>query len=551
MAGSRRPGSRRLALIVGASISIVALVGGPVAAEEGGDEGRDLPVEFVHNNLEDAPVAGAVWAGRAGAQERRRDLLDGPDERRQRQRQLRGHRAAQRDLDRGQPDRPEQPDLGGANDYQLAINPGGHVTETMLSRAHVTFDGGHTGPSTRSASTSTYQATGDPAVAFDASGQRLLRDARLPVRRPDQRAEPGRPRLGDSDDGGKTWDAHRVAQGSGNFTSRRRPARQGVRRGLGQRQRDRHLRRLPARPEGRASVRAGSIDSVTHDAARRGRRPCSISGDALVQAFCRVPTVTADGRIFVAFLNTTDTSTTGRDDYEVVEVEPDHRRSDRGPVQGRHADRRLHRLPDRVRAADLPGPHLPLLGGRQHHGRSRPNATHLAVVWSDMRNSTLPAPDRPVRGGDELRRDRQPVVRPRRGPGPRPVALALRRRPVHAWGAYDATGSCGSASSTAATTRPTTSTATPLATETGAGTLSFSTGELSTVRSDPTKGNRWFAATLERRDFPFATSFIGDYSNIAATPSGGVVAVWTDLRNQVSFAGRTGADEDVYFATSP
>ena len=52
-------------------------------------------------------------------------------------------------------------------------------------------------------------------------------------------------------------------------------------------------------------------------------------------------------------------------------------------------------------------------------------------------------------------------------------------------------------------------------------------------------------------DFPFANSFIGDYSGIAATPSGGVVAVWTDLRNQVSFAGRTGADEDVYFAKAP
>src|SRR5712691_2258378 len=34
--------------------------------------------------------------------------------------------------------------IGGANDYQLGLNPGGHVTETVLSRAHVTFDGGHT-----------------------------------------------------------------------------------------------------------------------------------------------------------------------------------------------------------------------------------------------------------------------------------------------------------------------------------------------------------------------------------------------------------------------
>src|SRR5262249_31366663 len=32
--------------------------------------------------------------------------------------------------------------IGGANDYQLGLNPGGHVTETIHSRAHVTFDGG-------------------------------------------------------------------------------------------------------------------------------------------------------------------------------------------------------------------------------------------------------------------------------------------------------------------------------------------------------------------------------------------------------------------------
>ena len=48
----------------------------------------------------------------------------------------------------------------------------------------------------------------------------------------------------------------RVAQGSGNADERRRPARQGVRDRLGRRQRDRHLRRLPARAEGRPAERA-------------------------------------------------------------------------------------------------------------------------------------------------------------------------------------------------------------------------------------------------------------------------------------------------------
>ena len=53
---------------------------------------------------------------------------------------------------------------------------------------------------------------------------------------------------------------------------------------------------------------------------RTGRTPRVISG-SLDEAFVSVPTVAADGRIYVAFLNTTDL-TTGRDDYEVVKVDP-------------------------------------------------------------------------------------------------------------------------------------------------------------------------------------------------------------------------------------
>jgi len=47
--------------------------------------------------------------------------------------------------------------LGGANDYQLALNPGGQVSETVLSRAHVTFDGGQTWSMYPVNSSSTYR----------------------------------------------------------------------------------------------------------------------------------------------------------------------------------------------------------------------------------------------------------------------------------------------------------------------------------------------------------------------------------------------------------
>ena len=56
--------------------------------------------------------------------------------------------------------------IGGANDYQIALNPDGHVSETILSRAHVTFDGGKTWSMYPVFSNSSYQATGDPALAF-------------------------------------------------------------------------------------------------------------------------------------------------------------------------------------------------------------------------------------------------------------------------------------------------------------------------------------------------------------------------------------------------
>ena len=91
----------------------------------------------------------------------------------------------------------------------------------------------------------------------------------------------------------------------------------------------------------------------------------------------------------------------------------------------------------------------------------------------------------------------------------------------------------------------------PLGTETAAGALAFTFAAVSTVRSDPTRGNRWFAATLNPA-FPFTTSFIGDYNNIAVFPNGsGVASYWTDLRNDATFGTRTGHGEDGYSAKTP
>ena len=79
----------------------------------------------------------------------------------------------------------------------------------------------------------------------------------------------------------------------------------------------------------------------------------------------------------------------------------------------------------------------------------------------------------------------------------------------------------------------------------------FSRSVVSSVSSDPTTGDRWFAATLNSA-FPFASSFLGDYSNIAVVPgTTHVVAYWTDMREPASFGGRSGHGEDAYFASLP
>jgi len=181
----------------------------------------------------------------------------------------------------------------------------------------------------------------------------------------DQRA--GRDILvANSGDGGKTWSEKRVAQGSGVFTS------------VGD-VLDKEY--VTAWGDGNAIVVWGDFRqgqkgsfisvkinaSVTHDAGATWSAPTVISA-SFTESFVPVPTVAADGRVYVAFLNTTD-NTTGRDDYEVVEVSPatgalvagpfkvattiDGFTTTRSPSVGR---------PTRTASSGR--------GGRQHHGRS-------------------------------------------------------------------------------------------------------------------------------------------------------------------------------------
>jgi hypothetical protein len=272
-----------------------------------------------------------------------------------------------------------------------------------------------------------------------------------------------------------------------------------------------------------------------------------ISGP-LDQSFVSVPTVGADGRINVAFLNTTDL-TTGRDDYEVVEVSPETGARVAGPFKVATV---IDGFTDYPVAAGRPTYQDSLFrtwaAGNITADPTR--AGHLAVVWSDMRNSVLPAPPNPY----VARTNSDVVVSQSFDHGATwsaPTAVVARNDQFMPWGAYDARGRLRIGTFDRSTDAANHRYDYSLATETAASTLSFAgLVPVSTVQSEPTRDDRWFAATVNPA-FPRATLFLGDYSNIAATPSGGVVAYWTDMRETACFGGVCGHGQDAYFAALP
>ena len=433
--------------------------------------------------------------------------------------------------------------IGGGNDYQLAINSGGHVTESILSRAHVTFDGGQSWTEYPIFFNSAYQATGDPAVAFDATGRAYYATLGFKFVGPTNALNPDVV-VGNSADGGKTWASVRVAAGSGNFGSAGDLLDKEYVAAWGDGNAIVTFGDFRLGPHG-AFISARIFATVTHDGGASWTTPQPISGN-LDEAFVSVPTVASDGRVYVAFLNTTDLQT-GRDDYEFVEVSPTTGALVFGPVKV---------------ATTIDGAtDYPIAFGRQTYHDSLfrswaagnitsdpANPAHLSVVWSDMRNSTTPAPGDPYAAATNS--DvvvSQSVDRGRTWSAP--VALTLRGDQFMPWGAYDSAGLLRIGFFDRQYDAANRMYGFTLATETAPGSLTFDTSQLTTALSDPTTGDRWFAASV-KPGFPFATTFLGDYGNIAARPSGGVVALWTDMRQTACFGTRCGSGEDAFFAAA-
>lgn len=432
--------------------------------------------------------------------------------------------------------------IGGANDYQLTLSPGGHTSESILSRAHVTFDGGKTWSMYGVFSNSTYQATGDPSLAFDASGHAYYGTLGFRFVSPSNAQNPD-VLVSNSGDGGKSWTEVRVAAGSGVETS------------VGDLLDKEYV---AAWGNGNAIVTFGDfrlgqkgalisssiLASVTHDSGAHWTKPVVISGSDS-EAFVSTPVLNS-GRIFVSYLNTRDL-VTGRDDVRVVEVSPATGAALGEPVT---VD---SEIPDGFTD-------YPIAFGRQTYQDSvfrswaagnlvsDPTTNgHLAMVWSDMRNSTIPAPPDPysaVTNSDVIVSQSTDYGQT----WSTPTAIALSGDQFMPWGAYDSSGRLRIGFFDRSADSKNHLYNYSLATETGPGSLSFTSSPVTTVQSDPTQGDRWFRRTVNP-DFPAATAFLGDYSNIAALPGGGVVAYWTDMRNDASFGGLTLKGEDAYFAS--
>lgn len=448
--------------------------------------------------------------------------------------------------------------IGGANDYQLTVS-GASVYESALSRAHVSMDGGTTWKSYPIPYQS-YNFTGDPAIAFDATGRAyyatlgfVFGQGGLTGTNPDIV-------VSTSTTGGTSWTTPvRAAAGTGSFGS------VGV-------FNDKEF--IAAWGNGNAIVtwsrfldgthgsyiQSPIFASVTHDGGATWSPGVEISGSGLFctgsgyegphacdQDQASIPTVGPDGSVYVAFENGPVTGSKDWDDqYLVVQVDPATGARIAGPflaatLQDGTADYPLN------------------VDGRQTYQDSQfrtwsagniaadpTTPGHLALTFSDMRNSpSLDSgstdPYKTVTNSDVF------VVQS--GDGGATWSAPVRVPPggsndgdqFFPWAAYRSDGRLAISMMDRSYDPANHSYGITLATEKPAGSLNFKSVQVTTALSDPTSGTRWFSGGVPNH----ATTFLGDYSGIAFA---GTVAhpLWVDMRNDTCFTVRCGHDEQLW-----
>jgi hypothetical protein len=450
--------------------------------------------------------------------------------------------------------------IGGANDYQLILSSGGILKETIISHAHVSFDGGQTWAA-YSVPVNSYTGTGDPAVAFDATGRAYYGTLGFGFGQKSPTGTNADIIVSTSIDGGKTWTMpQRVAASSGALNS------PGV-------FNDKDY--LTAWGNGNAIVtwsrfldgKGGSyiqspiFASVTHDGGQTWSAGVEISGNA---SFCTgsgqeaanacdqdqvsIPVVDKSGAIFVAFENGPAPGSPDFDDqYLVVQVDPQTGAPIAGPFQAAV-------LQDGT--ADYPIN----IDGRQTYQDSEfrtwsagniaadpTTAGHLAITFSDMRNS--PSLDSGSTDPFTTKTNSDVFAIQSFDGGhswSAPVQVGPEKNDqFFPWAAYRPDGRLAISIMDRSYDRKNHMYGITLSTESSDGSFSFSSQQVTTALSDPTSGDRWFSGSSPNH----ATTFLGDYNAVAYDPSATAHPLWTDMRNSVCFTVRCGHDEQLWTAS--
>jgi hypothetical protein len=444
--------------------------------------------------------------------------------------------------------------IGSANDYATGDTLGNIHVPIGVVHAHVTFDGGQTWTEYPIPfDQQKYSGTVDPAVAFDADGTAYLATLAYKVQQNGNAQAPDLVVAG-STDRGKSWSQPvRVAAGSGQYLGAGTTLDKDYLAAWG------HGNAIVSWTQfdlggGGRFISAPIFASVTHDGGQTWTAPVQISG-SFVNDQGSVPVVAADGSIHVVFVSRDqDVAPEFRDHFKVVRVDPATAQALGAPAEVSLVYDGAHDTPFSVDGyPTLQDSEFRTANILPNDITADPtNPLHLAVVWSDTRNNPYPGGLLPSSDPYQVKTNSDIIVSQSFDGGSTwsvPSAIQQPNDQFEPWGAYDAKGRLQIGYYDRSYDPANHKYGYTLASEMGPGSLHFTLQQVTTALSDPTQGDAWFTVTANT-NFPNATRFLGDYSNIAISPNG-VAALWTDMRLPSTTPGFPGSGEDAFFALVP
>jgi hypothetical protein len=450
--------------------------------------------------------------------------------------------------------------IGGANDYELSLSSGGALTETIISHAHVSFDGGKTWAA-YSVPVNSYTATGDPAIAFDATGRAYYGTLGFGFGHKSPTETSGDIIISTSTDGGRNWTVpERVAGGSGTISSVGVFNDKDFLTAWGNGNAIVTWSRFLDGQKG-AYIQSPIYASVTHDGGQTWSAGVEISGSA---SFCKGsgqegptacdqdqfsdPVVAADGSIYVAFENgPAPGSTDNADQYLVVKVDPQTGARIAGPFQAAILQDGTRDYPINIDGSQTYQDSEFRTNSAGNIAADPLKAGHLAITFSDMRNSPslnsgITDPFKVVTNSDVF------AIQSFDGgqTWSAPVQVGHEQNDqFFPWAAYRPDGHLAISMFDRSYDSANHEYGMTLSVESKDGNLKFASQQVTTALSDPTSNDRWFSGTSPNH----ASTFIGDYNGLAVDPSGAAHPLWTDLRNDVCFPSRCGHDEQLWTAS--